>query len=53
MDIYDRFRQSAFDDEEATSDYELTFEDREKGKTFAEKYKEFYSDIKTNIKEDW
>lgn len=53
MDKYTRMRLSGRDDEEVIDDYDMTFLDREKEKDFNTKYKEFFNDVKTNIKEDW
>ncbi|MBQ2723747.1 MAG: hypothetical protein IJF72_03770 [Clostridia bacterium] len=56
--LYQLMRKSeSFDDDGAEMEdlHELEQQNKQPqtGKEFEKKYKEFYSDIKTNIREDW
>lgn len=50
---YELMRMSEDSDEDAYDAEDIREEKEKSAQTFKEKYKEFYSDIKISIKEDW
>ncbi|MBO5772643.1 MAG: hypothetical protein J6R37_02440 [Clostridia bacterium] len=56
--LYELMRKSELYDDDGAELEDLHEAERQRkepqtGKEFEQKYKEFYSDIKTNIREDW
>ena len=54
MDKLSQLRMSELMDEDGVKDFErLEYEERDRVKSYREEYKDFYSDIKLDVKEDW
>ena len=51
--LYELMRASETMDDDGMDLDEVVFDDKSDAEHFKEKYKEFYTDVKISIKEDW